>query len=105
MKSIKLMGVLSLILIILTSCIQPTFDGSSEEKWEESYIAVLNNTPVEEREELKGAIAMLLIFGTGDMFDFDNKELRRENLRKQLDGMTREEVLIYIRNKAKNDYK
>jgi hypothetical protein len=105
MKKLKYLFIL---FIILLSCIEiksnvvPKFNGTDQKLFEISCNLILETTPIEKQEELKEAIAMLLIFGTGAIDD--DKELKWERLRKQLDGMTRIEALKYIEKRAKEDY-
>ena len=81
----------------------PKFDGSNAENFDKSYEKILENLQPDEQEKLKEAVGMLLIFGTGNLED--DKELKWEKLRKQIDGMNAKEVLKFVEEKAQNDYK
>lgn len=77
-------------------------DGSSQESFDRSSEILLENMSIERQENLKEAIFMLLLNGTGSIDD--GKEKKWESIRMQLHGMTGVDILEYIAKKGMNNY-
>ncbi len=80
----------------------PTINGKDQVSFDKSLEKIMKTLTYEEQEKLKDAIGMLVIFGTGPLDE--NKEIKWNRLRFELNGMTAKEVLEHVEKRSKEDY-